>query len=117
MNKLTHVKLATMDFLHERKLSAMEVPRNNLKLMHRLSHALLQGLDYWRLQPQEVTGVQRGHDTVFNIDYVASVVKCLLPVAACGTVADGVHGFRQHREPLAYQHSAQQDQGFVEAGQ
>ncbi|RHY06576.1 hypothetical protein DYB36_005783 [Aphanomyces astaci] len=76
MDTFSHAKLAAADFLHEVKLSAMET--------HRLLHALLLGPDSWRLQLQELTGVQYVLDTVDNIvqdlDSKASVSSCLLPV-------------------------------------
>ncbi|ETV88421.1 hypothetical protein H257_00039 [Aphanomyces astaci] len=86
MNTFTHAKHAAADFLQELKLGAMEVLLNQLQTQtHRLLHALLQGPESWRLQLQELAGVQSVLDTVDNtvhdVDSKAIVASCLLPVA------------------------------------
>ncbi|ETV66398.1 hypothetical protein H257_17179 [Aphanomyces astaci] len=68
-----------MDILHELKLSAMEVPLKNLESQtHRLFHALLQGPDSWRLQLQELAGVQSVLGTANKSTHDE---RCPLPLA------------------------------------
>ncbi|RHY22664.1 hypothetical protein DYB25_005392 [Aphanomyces astaci] len=87
MNTFTHAKHAAADFLQELKLGAMEVLLNQLQTQtHRLLHALLQGPESWRLQLQELAGVQSVLDTTPITKLIASD-RSEVAKKACGAVA------------------------------
>ncbi|RLO05448.1 hypothetical protein DYB28_006764, partial [Aphanomyces astaci] len=90
MNTFTHAKHAAADFLQELKLGAMEVLLNQLQTQtHRLLHALLQGPESWRLQLQELVGVQSLLDTTLITKQIASD-RSEVAKKACGAVTQFV---------------------------
>ncbi|RLO04701.1 hypothetical protein DYB28_007514, partial [Aphanomyces astaci] len=97
MNTFTHAKHAAADFLQELKLGAMEVLLNQLQTQtHRLLHALLQGPESWRLQLQELVGVQGLLDTFVEMSgtALAPFADIVLP-SLVSTAPNKVQVFRQ----------------------